>query len=289
MKAKVGKAPTANHLRWLVMLIYCNLSLQVFRCQYLLQLCSPLFGGPICLPLHSWVVCRCKVACLSLSVEQPARSLTLRFLNLTDLHTLATPPKGLSQPSSPIGICVHMESNSQSENVIYSRYAACSCVKLHCEQTYGIRMTDNIYQGNAVHCGAYKNALGRGQGIKCKPQCWWSNVPCVYGHLWLILYTICPVSNCWTEIRGVENGMEWWVQLTRVAGAVVQGCSASYYVQGSSPQRPYEQVQCCQLSSYPVSWCDGQNLGSLETRLLLLGKCGALQAVIYLPLILSRG
>ena len=80
------------------------------------------------------------------------------------------------------------------------------------------------------------------------------------------------VSNRWTGIWGGavgrNNWMEQWVKLTHVTGTVVQGC-ASYYVSRAytSLQRPYEEVQCCQLSS--TSWCNVQKLGSLKTRLLL--------------------
>ena len=48
-----------------------------------------------------------------------------------------------------------LESISQSKNVAYRPYAACSCVKLHSKQTYGIRMTDDIYIWEIHHSITY--------------------------------------------------------------------------------------------------------------------------------------
>ena len=68
---------------------------------------------------------------------------------------------------------------------------------------------------------------------------------------------------------GVENWMERWVQLTCVTGTV-QGC-ASYYV-----SRALTSQQSCMSKSSVATFLslqyhgvsDGQNLGSLETKLL---------------------
>ena len=76
-------------------------------------------------------------------------------------------------------------------------------------------------------------------------------------------YRVKQWGGKWDGMMGVAN-------LCNCHGTVVQGC-ASYYVSRAltSLQRPYEQVQCCQLRSFITSWLDVQNLRSLETRLLL--------------------
>ena len=63
----------------------------------------------------------------------------------------------------------------------------------------------------------------------------------------------------WNGGKEMEwNGQCTQLQLTCVTGTVVQGCASYYVSRGLTAEATYEQVQCCQHSSFSImmSWSE---------------------------------